>query len=94
VLNLFLDEPDFKIRQTVINAAGEIGKSDFNIAEDFFDTSLLDTHHSVRNAVVGSIKKMGEKNICTTKTKKFATHRAQRPHTSAGYFAHAQRIGI
>lgn len=58
---LFLD-PDFKIRQTVINAAGEIGKSDFEVVSGFFDFGLFDTHHSPRNAVIGSIKKMGEVN--------------------------------
>lgn len=30
--------------------------------EHFFDKGLFDEHHSVRNAVIGSIKKMGEKN--------------------------------
>ena len=51
-----------KIRQTVINAAGEIGISDFEIVEAFMDKGLFDAHHSVRNAVIGSMKKMGEKN--------------------------------
>lgn len=50
------------IRQTAINAAGEIGKKHFGIVEMFFDRGLFDKHHSVRNAVIGSIKKMGEKN--------------------------------
>lgn len=58
---LFL-EPDFKVRQTVINAAGEIGKSDFECVRSFFDRGLFDVHHSPRNAVIGSIKKMGEVN--------------------------------
>jgi len=53
---------DYKVRQTVINAAGEIGMVDFEVAEQFMHKGLLDTHHSVRNAVIGSIKKMGEKN--------------------------------
>ena len=53
---------NFKIRQTVINTAGEIGKSDFVIVRKFFDKGLFDTHHSPRNAVIGSIKKMGEVN--------------------------------
>lgn len=53
---------DFKVRQTVINAAGEIGKNDFEIVRHFFDTGLFDPHHSPRNAVIGSIKKMGEVN--------------------------------
>ncbi len=55
-------EKDFKIRQTVINAAGEIGIKEFETVEHFFDTGLFDLHHSPRNAVIGSIKKMGEKN--------------------------------
>lgn len=51
-----------KIRQTVINAAGEIGKTDFDSIEHLMKAGLFDEHHSVRNAVIGSIKKMGEKN--------------------------------
>jgi hypothetical protein len=49
------------IRQTVINAAGEIGKFDFEIVQSFFEIGLFDKHHSVRNAVIGSVKKMSEK---------------------------------
>ena len=52
----------FKVRQTAINAAGEIGKSDFRIVQHIFDQGLFDEHHSPRNAVIGSIKKMGEVN--------------------------------
>jgi len=59
--NLLLKE-DFKIRQTTINSAGEIGKTDFKAVAHFFDKGLFDAHHSVRNAVIGSIKKMGEVN--------------------------------
>lgn len=51
-----------KVRQTTINAAGEIGKFHFDKVQHFFDTGLFDEHHSVRNAVIGSLKKMGEKN--------------------------------
>jgi hypothetical protein len=61
-LGLLLKEGDFKIRQTAINAAGEIGKTDFIAVAHFFDIGLLDEHHSVRNAVIGSVKKMSEKN--------------------------------
>ena len=53
---------DFKVRQTVINAAGEIGKKDFEAVQPFFDKGLFDKHHSPRNAVIGSVKKMGEVN--------------------------------
>ncbi|MEI8279532.1 MAG: HEAT repeat domain-containing protein [Bacteroidota bacterium] len=62
VLDELLKDTDCKIRQTTINAAGEIGKTDFAVVEHFFDIGLFDEHHSVRNAVIGSIKKMGEKN--------------------------------
>lgn len=50
------------VRQTSINAAGEIGIFDFQIVKGFFDEALFDHHHSVRNAVIGSVKKMSEKN--------------------------------
>jgi len=53
---------DEKIRQTVVNAAGEIGIRNFEPVKNFFDRGLFDEHHSVRNAVIGSMKKMGEKN--------------------------------
>jgi HEAT repeat protein len=58
----WMEHPDYKVRQTVINAAGEIGKWDFPVVERFFAIGLFDKHHSPRNAVIGSIKKMGEKN--------------------------------
>lgn len=53
---------DFKVRQTVINAAGEIGKAHFEKVRSYFDEGLRDKHHSPRNAVIGSVKKMGEVN--------------------------------
>ncbi|MES2515129.1 MAG: HEAT repeat domain-containing protein [Bacteroidota bacterium] len=62
VLEYLLNEESAHIRQTVINAAGEIGKTDFDTVKHFFDQGLFDPHHSVRNAVIGSIKKMSEKN--------------------------------
>jgi len=57
-----LDNPGEKVRQTAVNAAGEIGKEDFAIVQPFFDKGLFDDHHMVRNAVIGSVKKMGEVN--------------------------------
>lgn len=51
-----------KVRQTVMNAAGEIAKKDFEVVKLFFDKCLFDPHHSVRNAVIGSVKKAGEVN--------------------------------
>ncbi|ACU02545.1 HEAT repeat domain-containing protein [Pedobacter heparinus] len=61
-LEKLLPSTDYKIRQTVINAAGEIGKTYFESVQHFFDRGLFDEHHSPRNAVIGSIKKMGEVN--------------------------------
>jgi 3-methyladenine DNA glycosylase AlkC len=62
LLEVLLKEESYYIRQTVINAAGEIGKKEFEIVQHFFDTGLFDKHHAPRNAVIGSIKKMGEAN--------------------------------
>jgi len=61
-LKQLIESDSEKIRQTTINAAGELGMIDFDVVSSFFDQGLLDPHHSVRNAVIGSIKKMGEKN--------------------------------
>lgn len=57
-----LESKNEKVRQTAINAAGEIGILDFASIEKMMHKGLFDAHHSVRNAVIGSIKKMGEKN--------------------------------
>lgn len=62
LLNQLLKSKLEKVRQTTINAAGELGKINFKNVEHFFDKGLFDEHHSVRNAVIGSIKKMGGKN--------------------------------
>lgn len=61
-LEAFLKEKDHTIRQTAMNAAGEIAKKDFDAVRHFFDEGLFDAHHTVRNAVIGSIKKAGEVN--------------------------------
>ncbi|GAB1855325.1 hypothetical protein MHTCC0001_01580 [Flavobacteriaceae bacterium MHTCC 0001] len=61
-LKALLKSKQEKIRQTTVNTAGEIGKFYFDKVQHFFDTGLFDEHHSVRNAVIGSVKKMGEKN--------------------------------
>ncbi|MGD0709961.1 MAG: hypothetical protein ABR968_02150 [Bacteroidales bacterium] len=61
-LELLSNNENEKVRQTVINAAGEIGITDFQKVVTFMEKGLFDNHHSVRNAVIGSIKKMGEKN--------------------------------
>ncbi|TXN34887.1 HEAT repeat domain-containing protein [Flagellimonas hymeniacidonis] len=62
LLNTLLKSDLEKVRQTTINAAGELGKTNFEVVAHFFDKGLFDDHHSVRNAVIGSIKKMGEQN--------------------------------
>ncbi|WP_420601540.1 HEAT repeat domain-containing protein [Flagellimonas sp.] len=62
LLDKLLQSDNEKVRQTTINAAGELGKTHFEAVVRFFDIGLFDEHHSVRNAVIGSIKKMGEKN--------------------------------
>ncbi|MET2983948.1 HEAT repeat domain-containing protein [Aureibaculum conchae] len=62
ILEKLLKSDNEKIRQTTINAAGEIGKFHFIEVQPFFDIGLFDEHHSVRNVVIGSVKKMGEIN--------------------------------
>jgi hypothetical protein len=61
-LHSLLKNQDPKVRQTAINAAGEIGIINFNEIEQLIEIGLFDSHHSVRNAVIGSLKKIGEKN--------------------------------
>jgi HEAT repeat protein len=62
LLDTLLGSGNERVRQTTINAAGEIGIKEFERVGHFFDNGLFDENHSVRNAVIGSIKKMGEKN--------------------------------
>lgn len=62
LLDALLKSGNEKVRQTAINAAGEIGIVEFEKVTHFFDKGLFDEQHSVRNAVIGSMKKMGEKN--------------------------------
>ena len=50
-LKILLNSETDKVRQTVVNAAGEIGKFHFNKVQMFFDIGLFDKHHSVRNAI-------------------------------------------
>jgi len=61
-LDRLMKNDNEKVRQTAVNAAGEIGMFEFGVIEHIMETGLFDEHHSVRNAVIGSIKKMGEKN--------------------------------
>lgn len=61
-LSQLIKHQAFYVRQTTVNAAGEIGKSSFETISWIMDLALFDVHHSVRNAVIGSVKKMSEKN--------------------------------
>ncbi|WP_299531589.1 HEAT repeat domain-containing protein [Ulvibacterium sp.] len=76
ILNQSLKSNNPKVRQTTINAAGEIGMGNFEVVRHFLEVGLFDNHHSVRNAVIGSVKKMGAKNpIPTLKwAKKYLGH--------------------
>ena len=65
-LNQLLTSENHSIRQTTINAAGEIGMLEFEAVQNFFDIGLFDAHHTVRNAVIGSVKKMSAKNPVPT----------------------------
>lgn len=62
LLDLLFKSDNEKVRQTTVNTAGEIGMYDFASVEHLMEKGLFDEHDSVRNAVIGSIKKMGEKN--------------------------------
>ncbi len=62
LLDVMIETPEEKIRQTAVYALGEIGKTDANPVMKTFERALKDKHHSVRNAVIGSMKQMGQKN--------------------------------
>ncbi|MRG43681.1 HEAT repeat domain-containing protein [Chitinophaga sp. SYP-B3965] len=61
-ITTLMQNGEAKVRQTAVNAAGEIGRHDFSVIRAYMDQGLTDAHYSVRNAVIGSVKKMGEKN--------------------------------
>lgn len=61
-LTSLLQHESYYIRQTTVNAAGEVGRFTFEPIEHIMHHALFDAHHTVRNAVIGSVKKMGEKN--------------------------------
>ncbi|MDR0766999.1 MAG: HEAT repeat domain-containing protein [Methanosarcinales archaeon] len=62
IFDVLIKSDSERVRQTVINSAGEIAVSDFICVEHLFDIGIIDPHHSVKNAVQGSLKKAGEKN--------------------------------
>lgn len=65
-LKKLVSSKDELVRQTTVNSAGEIGKFYFEEVQTFFDKSLFDEHHKVRNAVISSLKKMAESNPIPT----------------------------
>lgn len=62
ILNELYLEESFRIRQSVIYSCGEIAIYDFKSVEDLISKGIMDKHHSVRNAVIGALKKSGDKN--------------------------------
>ena len=76
LLSNLKNHPNELVRQTVINAAGEIGMFQFEEVKALFDEALFDDHHKVRNAVIGSLKKMSQKNPIPTLewSKKYLNH--------------------
>ncbi len=76
ILFSLLNSDDELIRQTVVNTAGEIGMFQFENVVSTFDTALFDESHRVRNAVIGSLKRMSQKNPkpVLSWAKKYLTH--------------------
>lgn len=62
MLDALVSNTSERVRQTVINSCGEIAVTDFDAVAHLFEIGLDDSHHSVKNAVQGSLKKSGEKN--------------------------------
>jgi HEAT repeat protein len=62
ILDIMLENPDEKIRQSSIYALGEIGKQDAHVILESFEKALKDNYRSVINAMVGAMKQMGHKN--------------------------------
>jgi hypothetical protein len=59
---LLYQSPDEKQRQTAVFTWGEIGKFEFDMVAPFLEMALNDNSHKVKSAIMGSLKKMGEKN--------------------------------
>ncbi len=60
-LKILLSSENHKVRQTAVICLGELGKTLAGVFDDL-GSMLEDPHHSVRNAVIGAIKQMGDKN--------------------------------
>lgn len=76
LLGILFESGNENVRQTVTYALGEIGKIDAYIIFGLLEEAFVDVHHSVRNAVIGALKQMGEKNPKPTLefAKKFIHH--------------------
>lgn len=62
VISKLLANDNERIRQTAVYVIGEIGKTDAPKITGLLEQAMLDTHHSVVNAMIGALKQMGEKN--------------------------------
>jgi hypothetical protein len=52
-MDILFSNSDEKVRQSVVNALGEIGKKEAEKALLLYEKAMIDDHHSVRNAVRG-----------------------------------------
>lgn len=59
---LLYQSPDEKHRQAAIFTWGEIGKHEFDTVALLLEMALNDYSHKVKSSIMGSLKKMGEKN--------------------------------
>ena len=68
ILEDLFKSDDEKVRQTAVYAAGEIDRTGGSCGTEsddvtrILETALADKHRSVRNAVIGALKRIGEKN--------------------------------
>lgn len=76
ITKLLYQSSDEKQRQTAVYTWGEIGKHEFDMVSPFFEMALNDNSHKVKSSIMGSLKKMGEKNPEPTLNfaKKFLNH--------------------
>ncbi len=73
---LLYQSSDEKQRQTAVYVWGEIGKTDFDEVVLFLEKALNDNSNKVKSSIMGSLKKMGEKNPQSTLgfAQKFINH--------------------
>lgn len=65
-LTVLLKNDTIKVRQSAVHALGEIGRLDSSKIMAMLEQSLADESKIVQNAVIGSLKRMGEKNPLPT----------------------------